>query len=66
MRLKELREMVKVTQEQIAQKLDVDQTAVSKWETGDSLPRADKLPELARILNCTIDELLAEESEAPQ
>ena len=36
---------------------------MAKWEAGGSLPRADKLPILAKILNCTVDELLRTEPE---
>jgi len=53
------REKAGLSQENIAKGLSVSQQAVAKWENGKALPRADKLPELARILNCTIDELLA-------
>lgn len=46
------------TQEQVAQKMGVQRASVCRWETGVSLPRADKLPKLAALLNCSIDELL--------
>lgn len=47
-------------QEDIAEKLGIDRSAVAKWEAGENLPRADKLPQLARLLNCTVDELLGD------
>lgn len=56
--IKALREKARITQEQLAATIGVGRTAVAMWESGDSLPRADKLPELARILDCTVDELL--------
>jgi transcriptional regulator with XRE-family HTH domain len=56
--LKRLREKAGLTQEQLGQKLGVGQSTVGMWETGERLPRADKLPELAKILGCTIDDLL--------
>lgn len=34
------------------------------WETQRALPRADKLPALAKLLGCTVDELLSEDKEA--
>lgn len=46
------------TQEQVAQKMGVQRASVCCWETGVALPRADKLPKLAALLNCSIDELL--------
>ena len=48
----------KITQNEIARLLEIDRSTVTKWESGESLPRADKLPELAKILNCTVDDLL--------
>lgn len=52
-----------MTQKQLADVMGVKRTTVSMWESGASLPSADKLPKLARVLGCTIDELFAEESE---
>lgn len=60
MKLKEFRESKKLTQSDIAEKLDISRTSISMWETGESLPRADKLLQLAEILGCTVDELLKE------
>ena len=37
--------------------LNVDRSTIAKWETGEAMPRADKLPEIAKILGCTIDDL---------
>ncbi len=51
------------TQAELAALLNVNQTAVSKWEIGKSLPQADKLPRLAQILDCTVDELLGPKGE---
>lgn len=52
------RKGLKISQEALGKLLGVSQGAVSQWESGESLPRADKLPELAKILNCTVDDLL--------
>lgn len=62
MKIKSCRLKIGMTQKELAEKMGVDQTAISQWETGESLPRADKLPHLARILGCTIDELLIDET----
>ena len=59
--IKVFRENNGFTQMDIAEKLQIDKSTVSKWETGDSMPRADKLKQLAKILNCTVDDLLREE-----
>lgn len=55
--IKSLREKAGLTQEQLGRLLGVGQSTVAMWEAGESKPRADKLPELAKILGCTIDEL---------
>ena len=59
--IKVFRERNSFTQVDIAEKLQIDKSTVSKWETGESMPRAEKLIQLAKILNCTVDELLREE-----
>ncbi len=59
--IKVFREKSGFTQMYIAEKLQIDKSTVSKWETGESMPRVDKLKQLAKILNCTVDELLKEE-----
>lgn len=56
--IKLFREKAELTQEALAQMLGVDRSTVAKWETGEALPRAGKLPELARILGCSVDDLL--------
>lgn len=45
------------TQKDLADKLFVNQTAVSQWERGAAFPSAGKLPILADLLHCSIDEL---------
>lgn len=59
--IQNLRNKNNLTQEQLALKLNVDRSTIAKWETGEAMPRADKLPELARILECTIDDLFEKE-----
>lgn len=46
------------TQREVAKILGVKESAVSKWERGISKPRADKLPAIAKLYGCTIEELL--------
>lgn len=46
-----------ITQSELAQMLGVSQANISQWETGEAFPRADKLPQLAEILGCKIDDL---------
>ena len=64
MRIRELRELAGMTQQQVADSMGVLQSAVSNWESEVALPRARQLPLLARVLGCTIDELFAQDPEA--
>lgn len=58
MAIKELRVQAGMKQIELAMKIGVSQGAVSQWEKGYTMPKADLLPKIAQILNCTIDELL--------
>ena len=60
-KIQKLRTQNKWTQEQLAQKLYVSRTAVSKWESGKGYPNIDSLKEIAKLFNITIDELLSSE-----
>ena len=57
MRIREMRERAKLTQKDLAVEMGMDRSAIAKWETDAALPTADKLPKLAQVLGCTIDEL---------
>lgn len=62
-KFKALRKSNGLTQWDLAQMLGVSQTTVAMWETGANNPTAEKLPVLAEILGCTIDDLFGRESE---
>lgn len=62
-RIYALRRKHGMSQEQLAEKAGVSRQAVSKWETGQSMPELEKLMTLARCFGITIDELLAEQPE---
>lgn len=47
-----------LTQKDLAEKLNVTDKAVSKWERDIALPDINTLPKLADILNITIEELI--------
>lgn len=51
------------TQEELAARLNVSGQAVSKWETGQSLPDISQVPQLARTLGVTTDALFGMEDE---
>lgn len=48
----------KLTQEQLAEKMNVSINAVSKWERGLNMPDISNMSELCNILEITINELL--------
>lgn len=54
------RKELNLTQEELGYKLKVTNKAVSKWETGETLPDIQLLEELAKVLNITIDELITQ------
>ncbi len=47
-----------LTQQQLAEKLNVSFQAISKWETGTAFPNIEILKELAAVLEVTTDEIL--------
>ena len=50
-----------LTQMQLAEKLNITNRAVSKWETGKSVPDASIMLELCEILGISVNELLCGE-----
>lgn len=60
-KLKTLRKQKGMTQEQLAEKLFVTRTAVSKWETDKGLPAIDSLKMIAELFDVTLDELVGDE-----
>lgn len=50
-----------ITQDDLAAHIGVSKGAVSKWETGSSLPDISLLPQLASFFNISIDELIGYE-----
>jgi transcriptional regulator with XRE-family HTH domain len=56
--IKDKREQMNISQQHLADALGIDQSTVCLWETGKTMPRAKLLPKIAKILNCTVDDLL--------
>ena len=50
-----------MTQEALAERLNVSRQTVSKWEMDDAQPEMSKAMELCRIFSCTLDNLFREE-----
>ncbi|MFS9186607.1 helix-turn-helix domain-containing protein [Streptococcus infantis] len=57
-RLKTLRKQVKLTQAQIAEKLDISQQAYASWERGVKKPTQENLIKIVQILNVSVDYLV--------
>lgn len=55
------RKLKKLTQEQLAEKLNISDRAVSKWERGICLPDASIMIKLCKILDINVNELLSGE-----
>ena len=52
-----------MSQEALAERLDVSRQAVSKWETGEAQPEIGKLRTLADVFHVTADWLLSDEGQ---
>ncbi len=57
-RIREIRKEKGLSQLELAKKLNVNQTAVSQWERGTTLPSASVLLKLSSILDTSSDYLL--------
>lgn len=62
MKIKELRLKAGLTQVQLAKKMNVDQAAVSRWESGETKPLRKTHKKLAKVLGCTVDDLLRDDT----
>ncbi|MBQ7216504.1 MAG: helix-turn-helix transcriptional regulator [Synergistaceae bacterium] len=58
MSFREARKKNKLTQKQVAQKLGTSRVTVARWECGVNNPKLDTIRKLARLYNCTADELI--------
>lgn len=55
-----------MSQEKLANELNISRQAVSRWETGEAVPDTEKVIQLSRIFHVTTDYLLLDIVEAPQ
>ena len=58
-KLQQLRKERGLTQEELAQKLFVSRTAISKWESGRGYPNIDSLRAIAEFFSVTVDNLIS-------
>ena len=57
--IQEKRKEKSLTQSELAEKLNVSDRAVSKWENGNCIPDVSNIQELCKILNITINDLFS-------
>ncbi len=53
-----LRKRNNITQEQLAEKLNISRQSISKWESDTAYPEMDKLLQLSELYKCSMDDLL--------
>lgn len=56
-----LRKAAKMSQEKLAEKMEVTRQSVSKWENGESYPEMEKIMKLCNIFHCKINDLVHED-----
>lgn len=56
-----LRRQRRLTQEQLAEQMNVSRQTISKWESGEMIPELQKLIELCEFFSCKLDALVRED-----
>lgn len=56
--LKIIRKNKNMSQEQLAEKVNVSRQSVSKWETGEAYPEMNNILQLCKVFNCKINDLI--------
>lgn len=56
--LQNLRKIKNMSQEELAEKLNVSRQAVSKWESGNGFPETEKIISICEIFDCSMDDLV--------
>lgn len=64
-KLKEIRKRFGLSQEQLAQIMNVSRQAITKWENDGGLPDVSNLQELSKVFGITVDYLLNDENNLP-
>lgn len=65
-RIQELRKSKGLSQEQLAETLGVSRQAVSKWESGQSMPEVEKLLAMSSLFDVSTDYILKGEPDSPR
>ena len=55
-----LRKSKEISQEKLAELVDVSRQSVSKWELGESYPTVENIFKLCNVFNCKMNELINE------
>lgn len=66
MSFKGARKHAGMTLMEAAEKLNCNHATIVGWEKGKWMPRTGKLPEIAKIYGCTVDELLKGERKSEE
>ena len=65
-RLYQLRKQKGLSQEELANRLNVSRQTVSKWEVGDSTPDMEKLVAISDLFDVSLDKLVMGKEDEPQ
>lgn len=65
-KLYELRKEKNLSQEELAEKLNVARQTISKWETGSTTPDTNNLIELSNIFEISIEDLLGKNNKVEE
>ena len=61
-RIKESRKQKSLTQQELAEKLNVTRSAISNWEVGRNYPDLDLIIQISELFGITLDQLLKEDT----
>ena len=64
-RIQELRKGLRLSQEELGERMGVSRQAISKWEGDQAIPELDKLIALSKLFGLTVGQLLGVEQPAP-
>jgi len=64
-KLKEIRKRFGLSQEQLAEIMNVSRQAITKWESDNGLPDVSNLQELSKVFGLTVDYLLNNDNSLP-
>lgn len=63
MKLKQFREAAKMTQGEVAARLQITRSTVAHWERGRNGPNKRILPRVAELYRCSVEDLLDSEAD---